>query len=501
MANDISKLSDEDLQGMLKKQDITSLSDDELNKMAGISKKTASTKPDYITPSLMGATGVAGAAGLGFAANKMIIQPWKEMSNANSELRNIGNQHGINPQVSPSFIPQGLGDQLQSTRVANQSDLQNMRTGITSQTKNLSNHLANFDATHVTDASSKLANTIKSNVPTVYKGTIDNYGKGLDLADQVAQNSGFTLSNKQFSSSVLDKVIEDAQKSGISAKEIKQLTDARDGIMAQSKILDAKGNPMGTNLSLSDAKSVISNLTKEEPYSPLSAKIREAWAGFLEKEAPDNVKPIYETLNSQYKPFAEARTFLNKLSDPKTGEFDTAKLSKYIEGHIKKGGDTGINKLMSLLGEGSPLVPKIDDVSNQFSQVSGLKDARALLVKTLKDVQSTGATKINATQQANLQKVQELLAARAKANTLANIADQASTKINPLKAIGKMMLGKGRLLAGVPFGVVGDAMQKGGGYDPQEAFRAWYISNFGTVPEKVGIGKELNQKYQDAMGT
>lgn len=383
--------------------------------------------------------------GIAAGANRFIAKPLMNMSGANNELKTLGQQYGADSKIAPNYVPRVLTDKLQEARNNSAIDINNLQASLNSNVKNLGTQLFNHD-NQIIQQSDNLANTIKSNLPKIYKSTMDNFQSGLDMADDLADKSGFTLSNKKFANDVLNKVIEDSQTSGIHPEKVQPLIDTKNALLGQSKIIGADNDLIGSSMKISDAKSVISNLVKADPYSPLSAKLRETWAGFLENEAPAEVKPIYEQINSQYKPFAEARTLLGKLSNSNTGEFDASGLSKFIASNLKGKGDTGITKLMGLLGDGNGLVPASNDIKSMYSQISPMKDARANLLGTLKNAQSSIPDTINAAKQANFSKIGKILQDRSRANQLANIADESAAKINPIRAVGKAVLGKGRIL-------------------------------------------------------
>lgn len=451
--------------------------------------------------------GTGALAGVGVALDQLYGKPTRALWKADRGLREIGNQFGIDPKTSPGFVPRGLNDQIQSLRTSGQAELKNIKAQSTTSIKDIQRQISGLDAGDIAKESNNLANIIKSKSSDTYKAVMDNFGKNLDAIDDVVDKSGFRITNKMLVSNFIDPVIEEAKASGISNKEIGQLMDIKQSLMEQSKIVDAKGKPIETKIQLSKAKEIISNITKESPYSPLSAKVRENWAKFLESEAPKEIKPMYEKLNKQYKPFTEARAFLTKLSDPKTGEFDTARLSKYISDYAKKGSDEGISKLMKFVGEGNELMPKVEGVSDSFGNIKKMGKARKILSDTLKNINSQKDIKINAVDQKNIGKVKTLLDAKAKANALLDIAKENRARLtarNPLNIPGKLLqgtlgVGKG-IIRGLPSGVVeSETMKRSLGIDPVEAFSIWRRSQFGGKQDKQKLLQELEKRALDAL--
>lgn len=376
---------------------------------------------------------------------------------ARGELSRIGKEFGIDPKAGPFHVPKGLADKMRSSR--DQSSIKS------------------FDADKVNTYSAKLADTIKTYAPEAKKYATDKFGKALDEADELAMKAGFELSNKQLSSNVFDKVIEEATREGIDEKQIKALSNVRENILKQAGLLDAKGKPIEARLSLSDAKAIISNVTREDPYSPLSAKIKSTWSNFLEKEVPKEIKPLYESINKNYKSFSEVRAFLDKLSDPKTGEYDTRKLAKYISEYTKGGGDAGVKKFMKFLSEGNDLIPVNKDISKQFSDIDVIKNERSRLVKIISGRRG------------------EISKSMERANELLSITDRKGIFLNPGKAIGPLLgIGKG-ILRSTPGGVIENAMQSSsmGGVSPQEA-----ISLF-LQRQNPGAMQDLERRAREAM--
>lgn len=443
------------------------------------------------------AGGIGGAAAIGYGLDRLYGKPFRAIKTADKELRNIANKYGIDPQTSPGFVPKGLNDKMQSLKVTNQADIKNLKTTSDFKIKDISRQISTLDSDAIIKESSSLADIIKTNIPDTYKKVTDNFGKRLDLIDELASSSGFQLTTRKFSSNFLNDIIEDSIKSGISRQELSQLIDVKDSMVDLAE----------SQMPLSQAKSVISNLTRENPYSPLSAKIREAWSGFLEKEAPKEIRPLYEKLNSQYKPFTEARSFLTKLSDPRTGEFDTGRLSKYISDYAKKGSDDGISKLMKFVGEGNELMPGVEGVSDKFGNISNLGKARKSLTAILKKVQSEKGVKINATDQNNIAKVKQLLADRSRANVLVDIAKENRARLtarNPLNWPGKFVsgafgVGKG-IIRGLPLNMLENEIQKKSlGVDPTSAFEIWRKSQFGNQKEKEMMLQDLERRAKEAL--
>lgn len=465
-------------------------------------KVTPKAKDSSEGLAILGGLGAAAAVGgTGYLANKMFIKPYGEYREANKGLRAIGKDFGIDPRISPGEIPRALGDYLSQTRLSNQADLSNVRAQSVADIKNISKSLYDLDTGIIGRSSDDLANFLKSKWPEINKVTIEAYGRGLDAIDKMADAAGFNISNQQIISNFLDNVIEDAEKSGIDQKQIKGLMSTRDALKNQSKILSIKGLPVESKLSLSDAKSIVSNLTREDPYSPLSAKIREGWANFLEREAPKEIKPLYQSLNENYKPYTEARNLINKLSDPKTGVMDARGLSRYISDYTKKGTDAGISNLIKITGEGNALVPSSPEILEKFNNISNLQKSRIQVVDSLKKAQGSSALKINTKQQENIQKIQKILEAKSKANNLASIASDANAKFNPVKGLVRFAVGKvPRLLAGVPAGIVeGELQKRAVGYDPIEGIDAILINAIGNEKEKAELREKAKKAYFSAM--
>jgi hypothetical protein len=434
--------------------------------------------------------GVAAAIPIAIGAGaKNVYDTWKTGDSAKLELKNqLGKKYGLEKGSSPEYVRKLIQDKIQLARVENSRSVELTKNVISNEQAMLGKKVGSINLSHIPKRSSDLANTIKSGVQGVYKTVSDRYGATIDAADTLAQESGFEPTNKQFASNVLNRVIDEAETSGISEKEIAQVTRVRDSLLDKSPIVSRSGAPIETGIKLSDAKAIISNLTKDRPYSPLSAKLREAWSSFLENEAPENIKPIYRDINTKYKSFSELRNFLNQVSTPKKGEYDTRNLAKVIEDYVKKEGDTGLSKVMQVLGEGNDLVPAIPGVKEKFAKISALKSGREAIIRKKMAIDSSRAGIIASKKISGLNKVEELLRDRTRAGQLVDVAESSSAKLNPLKAAGKMILKGGRLIPGVATGVIeNELMRRSVGYDPAEAFDLWYRMTFGSPEERKAI--------------
>lgn len=447
--------------------------------------------------------GAAGAAGIGWAANKM-IQPAARIERRNilKELNNMQAQAGI-PGTEPAYLPKDLTLAQQQINVAKSNKVNNIRTQQDVAIKSLKNKIEAFDNSLLNTQVSDLSEHIKTQAPEFFKSASKNYADGLNTIDGMFKEADYRFSNTDIEKNVVGKALDTAKAQGIPDDELKPLMKAIDSLQGQSKLLNSKGKPLTSEMSFSNAKQVISNAMKDDPFSPSSSILRETWGQYLEKNSPPKAAEYLRSLNKSFQTFAQAREALKKIANPKTGEFDTKALNKYFQDYAKKNIDNGTENLMNLLSGKTPSVASPMDMG-KFSELQGMAGVRKEQIGKLRGMQLDTPEKINAVKQQAGQEIEKILQWRKKAselNSRLNVLNDKIPSLNPVtvagKVAGKIMRGGLRVLG--PVGMVAQAGQLAD--NPGEALRSMmFLPTKGEMLQKldeaVRSGK-MNQKDAD----
>lgn len=412
----------------------------------------------------------------------------------------IRGELGITEKVSPEDIPSRINTLRESANLESRSKINNLNAAskmFKADIRNLQSGIQKLDSETISPEINKLSAHIKVNYPIWNKSASDKYSASLDSLDGIFRSSGAILTNSQVEKNLIDKTIADISKQGFSADVIKPLLNAKEALQKQSTILGSSGKPIETPLNFSDVKTIVSNVLKEDPYGAPSSILRENWGKFLESNAPKEIAPALKNLNDSYQPFAQARSALNKIADPKTGEFDTAKLNKYLSTHVIKGADNGTDKLIGALSGKGTLADPIPGVAEQFENLKKLGTQRNALVETVKQIQQKTLTtpgEINKVQQEALSKSQKLLKTKMRARDIASrlkVLDEKIPSLNPIKVLGKAAgsVMRGGLRALGPVGMISQAAQFS--EDPGNALRSMYF-----LPTKENEAKSLDENVR-----
>lgn len=450
---------------------------------------------------IAGAGAAALTGGLGYALIRPELR--SERGRLLRESKDIQSNLGIIKGSSPEDIASKINVLKEYKGSQARSIIGNLETSAKMSKKeiaNLQNSIVSLDTDTINPAINKLSSHIKANYPEWLKSASDKYSASLDSLDNIFEKSGVQLTNSQVESNVIDKTISEATKQGFSDDLIKPLISAKKILQGQSTILGANGKPIETGIRFSDVKSVISNIINEDPYSAPSSMLRENWGKFLESTAPAEATTTLKAINESYKPFAQARTALSKIADPKTGEFDTTKLNKYLANHIIKGADNGTDKLIGALSGHGTLANPIPEVAEQFSNLKQLSKKRGDVLNTVKQVRIKNLDtpeKINLVKQKFFSDKAELLKTKSRVydiNSRIKVLNEKIPTLNPLKIVGKAAgsIMRGGIRAMGPIGMVSQAVQLSS--DPENALRSMYF-----LPTKEEENKKLDENLYNNL--
>lgn len=321
-------------------------------------------------------TGAVGAAGAGAAvgAGKYFLGPGMKARGIEKQIaRDFQKPLGIEG-TEPSFVPR---------EIKNRIDLAQQETSLTKS--QLREQLTTLDNKVINQTVDSLANKVKKELPNVMKGASEQYSAMLSRADQLAQEQGFVLTNRQFVDEVVNPSIDALKKQGASDKAIKQLYSIKKQLAPRVTSAERK-------IGISEARSMISKVTGEDPFSPTASVVRKNFHNFLEVNSPDTLKPHFATMNNQYKEFSQIRNTVIGSSD-RGGVYDTKKIRGILRKYVKAP-DGGTAKLMKSLGEGSGMVKRIEGVSQDFSKLRDLSNVRHGIQEQLKTVDVSSKSKV-----------------------------------------------------------------------------------------------------------
>jgi len=133
-------------------------------------------------------------------------------------------------------------------------------------------------------------------------------------------------------------------------------------------------------ITLTQAKKYIETLKSDLPTEGQRI-IDRKWGGFLEKNAPAEVKEVLSKANIKYADFIEQDKALRKLIDPKTGDYDYDKLYRYTFQRAKTRINSDFKKLMSGLSE---VEPEVGLKAGKLYSVRGKRIAMQRNINSLK---------------------------------------------------------------------------------------------------------------------
>jgi len=339
-----------------------------------------------------GALATGGATVIGAkAAFQKLREPYIQKKAITGELQGMQKKLGIEG-TEAVYIPKKIGE-LQRATKQKYSDIElGYKNRAVSAVNTLKQNLNTLDNKVLTTKADDLAMTIKSGFPGFARSASQGYKAGMDAIEGFLADKGITISPIKFGTDVIDKTIESAREAGYPEENIQQLLRVKEAITP--KINEQGMLEPEVSFSFGKAKGLISNITKNEPYSGQSSMLRENWGDFLEKNLPSEASAELKLLNESYKPFAEARNAIIKLSNPKTGEFDTKGLTNYFLNYAKKNIDNGAKNLMELIGEGSNLVTPIGGVKEKFEELGQLKIQRVGIKEAIPKIQANTQVKL-----------------------------------------------------------------------------------------------------------
>lgn len=359
MAKAISKMSLEEL------EELEALLEEEEKLKAQTKQKTS--KDEAV---VLGAAGAAAAGGAAFA-----LKPKAEEISAKLKLGRMGRELGIKGRVDPSFIPQEIQNQI---KLAGQE--------AEFSTAQLRSQLSTVESKQIPGSVDRLASTIKKEFPGVMKEASNEYMRLLTQADALAQEQGFTLTNKQFIDDVVDPSIKAIEKQGGSDASLRQLKKVK------SFLRGKKGASLKKTLPISQARAMVAQTTGKDPFGATSAVIRGKFHDFLEVNSPDNLKSHFAKMNSQYKEFAQIRRTIIGTSDY-TGEFNTQKVRSMLHKYAKSPSND-VAKTMSKLGQGGGIVKRVEGVAQEFNKLKDLSNQQHSIKEQLGNIKVSKSGKV-----------------------------------------------------------------------------------------------------------
>ena len=342
-------------------------------------------------------------------------EPYVQKKSLTGELQGMQKQLGIEG-TEAIYIPKKISELQQTSKQKYAGLASEYKNQANSAINTLKQRLNNLDNKVLTTNADDLAMTIKSGFPAFSKSASQGYKAGMDAIELFLQDKGITVSPVKFTMDVLDKTIGQAREAGYSEDQVQQLLRVKEAItprVNEAGMLDPE-----QPFSFTKAKGLIKNITQNEPWSGTSSMLRENWGEFLETNLPPEASKQLKLLNQSYKPFAEARNTLIKLSNPKTGEFDTKGLTRYFVDYAKKGMDNGATNLMQLVGEGSNLVSPIEGVKEKFGELGQIRTERTGIKEAIPKVQANLASKIQEISQQAEQELKKFTDWKTKAQEL-----------------------------------------------------------------------------------
>lgn len=443
-----------------------------------------------------------GALGAGALANKFVVQPMIEKNAAKNELTKLRQSVGIDPKTSFERTIKVL-DEMEGRSML---DIEKRLNGIDAEAKTIPAMLK-AEANNIKNSvgskfSSDLAEKMVADYYNIKKSASKKYGDMFDMINAKAEQAGYNVHAGNFANSVLDDVISYAEEFAPNEKITKNLIRERDRLLGETAVDKATGANKYVSISPSKAKSVIDNIIGNEWASKVATKLRGSFSQFLSDNAPIEVKGLYNTLQSDYKDYAEWSNTIDDYHKRDTGRFNTKGLKSFIESTIGERGDIGIKKQLEFLTKGNTIVPANPDYAVHLAEHNSLSDRLQNIAKHQDQFAITLP-----------QKREEVLnEANALSRKFADIKSNAGLLLDRMgkKAIGvgdvvktgvKMAVPMaGRFMAAMPMGVVQGNVEKNvlGGVDMPQALGAFSMGMFGSPQQKEQAAKEAFRQWQEA---
>lgn len=322
---DLSKLSDEELNlmGSTQTASLTTMSDEELQKIAGGEfNETPTPQTNFAGMAGMGAAVGGGLYGLGRLWNV----PKRQVRGVERQLLDMEKQ--IPSELSPATqrlpsravdVPSRIERQLSESRLA----------------------IKDFDDLTLASSAEDLAATVKSAFPKFRESNYQSYGNAVKTAEGVIAEAGKTLDTLGFDKNVIEKTLSDLEFS-VPKEQLNSLKPMfREGLEKE--------------ISLGQAKKYVNNVAKDLPPDAQRA-LQKNWGQYLEDAGTPKAKQILAGANKKYRLFLEQDAALRKLIDPKTGDYDYDKLYKYTIQRAKTRINSDFKKLMSDVSEVEPKI-------------------------------------------------------------------------------------------------------------------------------------------------
>lgn len=419
--DDYKNLSNEELMAIA--GDIPSeyqnMSDSDLEKLAGGSGS-------YQGSSIGEKAGVAGLGAIGAGGAYLFAKPWLQEGTATKSIYDIGKSVGVTKAEDVSYVPKALGSAAQQTKAT------------------LKPSIENFDNTILKKSINDLSTAMERGQADWVKAPMKAYGKALnDLSTSVdVAGNGFT--NWDFGNKVLQRTIDEGADI-LSQSELAKLAEVNGRFNVATgagKLTSAK--PM----TAAEAEKIVQSLTKSDPTGKMAFMLRNNQADFLETVTTDKqVLDAFRKVKTDYKPYAEARKTFFKIKNPRTGATDKEALAKYLYKYSKSKYDTGVEELMSMLGEKGNITEPIAGVKQGFENLKKTKTSRIDLENSIK-------TKVN-----------DILKAKAKSEQLLSRIRKAQAGksvrkgiVKGVAGIGGAIWGLGKIAGGLGMGVANSKM-------------------------------------------
>jgi len=451
---DYSKMSEEELMAITGQipSEYQKMSDSELRKISGTSGSDNSNVLDRAGMVGLGAIGVGGA----YLAKKA-IDPFLKAGSASRELRGIGSQFGFPKDIAPTDVLSLLNTQR-----------------ITAE-QGFKRSLQDFDKTMLSAGVEDLADTITRGQGDFLKNPPKKYGAALDVISEKMAKSGKEISNATFDS-MLSKTADYLRSRGFGDDELAPI------LKSMQMTYDKSGVASVKNMTLTQAKGIVSKIVSENPTSPVASILLRNWGDFLESNAPAEVVSELKDLNKSYKSYAQAREALHKIKNPNTGQYDQKALYRYLQKYAKDSADKDTVALMELLGKGSGISEPIQGAEESFNRFRALKEKRSDMQKEI------------------LAKAEKISSARERATILASKLKDAERGITKVKGVGKGLAKASAALYGL--GKLGGMFmsaypQISGGLQFAQDPEAWMLQNeFGIDPANLAPKGSLERKIQ-----
>lgn len=449
---------------------ISSLPDDAvpISEMPSDEQYIQETPESSISPqaAMLGLGGTAAVAGgaLGIGAYNYLYQPKIRQENKAilGQVADIQKQFGLEGTML-NETPKMLSNKSSEVRRTGQIKIQDWDFETKRNIDTLKSQIDNIDR-KLFSTTEDLSKSIKSGyIPNILKEGPRVYGSSLKSISKAMEKSGVKFDNVDFAEGVFDRAIEIAKKQGIPEEEVARLVIARDSILPKAS---ADGIYEATKpMTVSQAQQTVARVMNEKPLSRISSILGESWGDMLDSKAPSGFKDGIQKLKSQYRKFTQIRSSLGNVINLSTGEYDSKALNKYLMDYAKSNVDTGVENVLKILGEGSPMTTAIEGVKGKASELSKLKSARGATKDTISVISQSGKINKQALKDSVMKEIDNILKWKSKAEILLSKSKNLEEKIasrNPAKVLIKSILpkGMGRILGGLAEGPIIDELQK-----------------------------------------